>query len=195
MTVSVRETETERQRSQTTILTHIFLTTLILHSWPYVSASLTRDSQPSSAMPTARISSAWPMDRCVCWCLCIYDFITPTHSGCPSGCQPTHLLPLVYTSASCSRNSQLMGLSKVNMRPEERLPSAKENFFLSNHSPLLIDRPFLSPAGGSTVLTKSSRLRGRLCLQLVAVSAEKNLQVARGTSNLKVKKVKLAIVV
>ena len=73
------ETDKGRQRTQTAILTHIFLTILILYSWPYVLVSLTRGSQWDSArghlapapsghlLTTLRTSwLLWPMIHMIC---------------------------------------------------------------------------------------------------------------------------------
>ena len=70
------ERETGGRRTQTAILTHIFLTMLILYSGPYVSAFLTGISQPGSAEPRHRA----PADRsgpfCLTNCMAVTDHLS-----------------------------------------------------------------------------------------------------------------------
>ena len=83
---------------------------------PSVPCPLWALASRSSNFVTTRISSAWTDYDLppVCGYACIYSFITPMDSGCPSGCQSTWPASAVFIGASCTWNPQLMGLSKVN---------------------------------------------------------------------------------
>ena len=76
---------------------------------------------PPSGYSIVTLRVSWLQDHisetdCICcgWPHILFH-IAYAFSVCPSGCQPTHLLPPVYRGASYLRNPWLTARSKVNM--------------------------------------------------------------------------------
>ena len=122
--VGMRERQGDGDRRRTVILTLNLLTTLCFHtqdlstfstSWPGGHCT------PLGIRRTFWISESLLIADCQTDCTCrgylhIWFHSTYAFPVRPSDCHPTHLLPPVYTGASCLRSWNMTVLSKVKIQ-------------------------------------------------------------------------------